>query len=244
MPARPAARWSPPRWRRWTRIIQAPLSAGLSGTSMRRRPATATTCRSTIANTINLLSDGYPAPVPVLRLSRSRARATSHGRRRAAPASLWRAYDMRRRFRSSAWRCARCATAGTSIPVFREPVRQGRCEGGGRRMTDDVSRDRARSKSRVRGGVPLASTSTCCSPAPDWNFRARSAAASKRCREHRRQGELGLDTYPNADRGDHRPSRCWTPIPASGMPLFYKHWSFGKDFARNQTSLSTRAIRV
>ncbi len=24
------------------------------------------------------------------------------------------------------------------------------------------------------------------------------------------------------------------PIPLIGMPLFYKHWSFGKQFARNE----------
>jgi spore cortex formation protein SpoVR/YcgB (stage V sporulation) len=46
-------------------------------------------------------------------------------------------------------------------------------------------------------------------------------------------GELGLDVYPNQIEiiGTEQMLDAYSSI---GMPLFYKHWSFGKHFARNQ----------
>jgi stage V sporulation protein R len=46
-------------------------------------------------------------------------------------------------------------------------------------------------------------------------------------------GELGLDTYPNQIEiiGTEQMLDAYSSI---GMPLFYKHWSFGKHFARNE----------
>ena len=46
-------------------------------------------------------------------------------------------------------------------------------------------------------------------------------------------GELGLDIYPNQIDviGTEQMLDAYSSI---GMPLFYKHWSFGKHFARNE----------
>ena len=46
-------------------------------------------------------------------------------------------------------------------------------------------------------------------------------------------GELGLDTYPNQIEviSSEQMLDAYSSI---GMPLFYKHWSFGKHFARNE----------
>ncbi len=46
-------------------------------------------------------------------------------------------------------------------------------------------------------------------------------------------GELGLDVYPNQIEviGTEQMLDAYSSI---GMPLFYKHWSFGKHFARNE----------
>ena len=46
-------------------------------------------------------------------------------------------------------------------------------------------------------------------------------------------GELGLDIYPNQIEiiGTEQMLDAYSSI---GMPLFYKHWSFGKHFARNE----------
>ena len=45
-------------------------------------------------------------------------------------------------------------------------------------------------------------------------------------------GELGLDVYPNQIEviGTEQMLDAYSSI---GMPLFYKHWSFGKRFARS-----------
>ena len=46
-------------------------------------------------------------------------------------------------------------------------------------------------------------------------------------------GELGLEVYPNQIEviGTEQMLDAYSSI---GMPLFYKHWSFGKHFARNE----------
>jgi hypothetical protein len=46
-------------------------------------------------------------------------------------------------------------------------------------------------------------------------------------------GELGLNVYPNQIEiiGTEQMLDAYSSI---GMPLFYKHWSFGKHFARNE----------
>ena len=46
-------------------------------------------------------------------------------------------------------------------------------------------------------------------------------------------GEMGLDVYPNQIEVITS-EQMLDAYSSVGMPLFYKHWSFGKDFARNQ----------
>jgi len=46
-------------------------------------------------------------------------------------------------------------------------------------------------------------------------------------------GELGLDTYPNQIEVIST-EQMLDAYSSIGMPLFYKHWSFGKHFARNE----------
>jgi spore cortex formation protein SpoVR/YcgB (stage V sporulation) len=47
------------------------------------------------------------------------------------------------------------------------------------------------------------------------------------------EGELGLDTY-RTQIEVITSEQMLDAYSSVGMPLFYKHWSFGKDFARNQ----------
>ena len=65
----------------------------------------------------------------------------------------------------------------------------------------------------------------------DWDF-----ATIQRCDEAIRKialGELGLNVYPNQIEiiSTEQMLDAYSSI---GMPLFYKHWSFGKQFARNE----------
>ena len=45
--------------------------------------------------------------------------------------------------------------------------------------------------------------------------------------------ELGLDVYPNQIEVIST-EQMLDAYSSIGMPLFYKHWSFGKHFARNE----------
>src|SRR6185437_14115671 len=51
-------------------------------------------------------------------------------------------------------------------------------------------------------------------------------------------GEMGLSIYPNSIEiiGSDQMLDAYSSI---GMPVFYKHWSFGKHFTRNQKMYST-----
>ena len=46
--------------------------------------------------------------------------------------------------------------------------------------------------------------------------------------------ELGLDIYPNQIEVITS-EQMLDAYASTGMPLFYKHWSFGKQFLRNET---------
>src|ERR671921_2876606 len=46
-------------------------------------------------------------------------------------------------------------------------------------------------------------------------------------------GEMGLDVYPNQIEVI-TPEQMLDAYASSGMPLFYKHWSFGKRFAMHE----------
>jgi stage V sporulation protein R len=67
--------------------------------------------------------------------------------------------------------------------------------------------------------------------APEWNFDilGRIYDAVQRIAE----GELGLDTYRNQIEVITA-EQMLDAYASTGMPLFYKHWSFGKHFARNE----------
>jgi spore cortex formation protein SpoVR/YcgB (stage V sporulation) len=62
---------------------------------------------------------------------------------------------------------------------------------------------------------------------------------STRCRrifdavEHVANEELGLDTYPNQIEVITA-EQMLDAYSSTGMPLFYKHWSFGKQFLANE----------
>ena len=66
---------------------------------------------------------------------------------------------------------------------------------------------------------------------PDWNFETlgRIFDAVREIGE----GELGLDTY-RTQIEVITSEQMLDAYSSVGMPLFYKHWSFGKDFARNE----------
>ena len=65
----------------------------------------------------------------------------------------------------------------------------------------------------------------------DWEF-----STIQRCHDEISKialGEMGLDVYTNQIEviGTEQMLDAYSSI---GMPLFYKHWSFGKHFARNE----------
>ena len=65
----------------------------------------------------------------------------------------------------------------------------------------------------------------------DWEF-----STVQRCHDAIQEiaiGEMGLDVYPNQIEviGTEQMLDAYSSI---GMPLFYKHWSFGKHFARDE----------
>jgi len=65
----------------------------------------------------------------------------------------------------------------------------------------------------------------------DWEF-----STIQRCHDAIQEiatGEMGLNVYPNQIEviGTEQMLDAYSSI---GMPLFYKHWSFGKHFARNE----------
>ena len=76
-------------------------------------------------------------------------------------------------------------------------------------------------------------------PGADWNFdtlrRIHDAC------EEIAVGELGLDCYPNRIEVISA-EQMLDAYAANGMPLFYKHWSFGKHFAQHET-LYRRGMR-
>src|SRR5271168_2829040 len=66
----------------------------------------------------------------------------------------------------------------------------------------------------------------------DWDFQLLQRI-NDACEEIA-HGELGLDTYPNQIE-IITAEQMLDAYSSSGMPLFYKHWSFGKRFAHHET---------
>ena len=87
-----------------------------------------------------------------------------------------------------------------------------------------------KSKSRIIE-ARAAAASTLLYSGRTWNLR-RWAAIFDAVREIG-EGELGLDTY-RTQIEVITSEQMLDAYSSVGMPLFYKHWSFGKDFASNQ----------
>src|SRR5258707_355757 len=66
---------------------------------------------------------------------------------------------------------------------------------------------------------------------PEWDF-ALLQRIHDACEEIARS-ELGLDTYPNQIEVITA-EQMLDAYSSAGMPLFYKHWSFGKHFAHHE----------
>src|ERR1700742_3938628 len=67
----------------------------------------------------------------------------------------------------------------------------------------------------------------------DWDF-ATLQRVHDACEEIA-PNELGIDDYPNQTEVTI-PEQRLGPYSSVGMPLFYKHWSFGKHFAHQEAS--------
>src|SRR5450631_524366 len=65
----------------------------------------------------------------------------------------------------------------------------------------------------------------------DWDFRTLQRIHDA-C-EQVAQSELGLDVYPNQIEVITA-EQMLDAYSSIGMPLFYKHWSFGKHFASHE----------
>ncbi|HLX17495.1 MAG TPA: SpoVR family protein, partial [Bradyrhizobium sp.] len=65
----------------------------------------------------------------------------------------------------------------------------------------------------------------------DWDF-PKLQRIHDACEEIARE-ELGLDTYPNQIE-IITAEQMLDAYSSAGMPLFYKHWSFGKHFAHHE----------
>jgi stage V sporulation protein R len=85
-------------------------------------------------------------------------------------------------------------------------------------------------KSRIIA-APKSSTGSLLYQGPDWNFEmlGRIFEAVREIGE----GEMGLDPY-RTQIEVITSEQMLDAYSSVGMPLFYKHWSFGKDFARNE----------
>jgi len=67
---------------------------------------------------------------------------------------------------------------------------------------------------------------------PNWDFQALRRVYD--AVEEVARGELGLDTYPNQIEVITS-EQMLDAYASTGLPLMYKHWSFGKHFAHHET---------
>src|SRR3982075_3233894 len=77
----------------------------------------------------------------------------------------------------------------------------------------------------------MTATAGCLFEGADWDF-TRLQRIHDACEEIARS-ELGLDTYPNQIEVITA-EQMLDAYSSVGMPLFYKHWSFGKHFAHHE----------
>lgn len=92
--------------------------------------------------------------------------------------------------------------------------------------TDPMRRTR-----KPKGAISSDATSRLLFDGPDWDFDTigRISEAVTKIGE----GEMGLSTY-RTQIEVITSEQMLDAYSSVGMPLFYKHWSFGKDFARNE----------
>ena len=157
-----------------------------------------------------------PAGLPVLRLSGSRPRRRSISRRASSAATAICGRPTPRSAAAGAPMAMRKVGHRRDIyPVFRELFARKRHQR--RRPTPHERRHPSRTAR--------------CSKAPTGTSPPSSACTTRSRRS--RVNELGLDVYPNQIEviGTEQMLDAYSSI---GMPLFYKHWSFGKHFARNE----------
>ncbi len=97
-------------------------------------------------------------------------------------------------------------------------------------MTDEAAVAKKRKSHIVAAPAPAASN--LLFNGPDWNFETLGKIfdAVRQVGE----GEMGLDPY-RTQIEVITSEQMLDAYSSVGMPLFYKHWSFGKDFARNET---------
>src|SRR3982074_3551281 len=77
----------------------------------------------------------------------------------------------------------------------------------------------------------MTATAGCLFEGADWDF-TKLQRIHDACEEIARS-ELGLDTYPNQIEVITA-EQMLDAYSSVGMPLFYKHWSFGKHFAHHE----------
>ena len=83
-----------------------------------------------------------------------------------------------------------------------------------------------------RQAIDVGSKHACCSTGTGLGLRHDPAHPRRRARRSR-VGELGLDVYPNQIE-IITAEQMLDAYASIGMPLFYKHWSFGKHFAQHE----------
>src|ERR1700716_654950 len=79
----------------------------------------------------------------------------------------------------------------------------------------------------------MTATAECLFEGADWDFQ-KLQRIHDACEEIARN-ELGLDVYPNQIEVITA-EQMLDAYSSVGMPLFYKHWSFGKHFAFHEAS--------
>ncbi len=79
----------------------------------------------------------------------------------------------------------------------------------------------------------MTATAECLFEGADWDFETLQRIHDA-CEEIARS-ELGLDTYPNQIEVITA-EQMLDAYSSVGMPLFYKHWSFGKHFAQQEAA--------
>jgi stage V sporulation protein R len=75
----------------------------------------------------------------------------------------------------------------------------------------------------------------------DWNYEKLRRVYE--AIEEVATGDLGLDTYPNQVEVITA-EQMLDAYASIGMPLMYRHWSFGKHFAQNESRTRSSIARA